>query len=426
MIKKLTIFLLLFFLSACSFVFDSVKTYDSTKEPAYNVAVLLPLSGKFKNVGESLLNTIHLAYSQNNNKNIVLKIYDTNSDNFNAEKTAQQILADNNKAVIGPVFGSESLKIAKLLEESNIPVFTLSNDVSIINQAANLYTLSPLPITEMESSIDYASKFLGSKSFAVLVPDNRYGEVMMAGIQTSLQDRNLKLARYVVYPTNTSRLTSFVQKLLPKKELSRITEISSKLLKGEEVLDENGNKITKIPNANLDFDTLIIADFGPRVSLLASHLPSIGINTSSLKIIGLSNWDIPEIYTNNLLQNAIFASPNQINTTAFAKKHQEYYGTLPNMLDIAAFDSVITVMSLVYKDGDDLVNNFTNAKITSINLQGLAGNFIIASDRTSRRNFTIKQINKNKGGVIVLKENINLASFVKNYNYSTLQIEKLN
>ncbi|MDR2007707.1 MAG: penicillin-binding protein activator [Alphaproteobacteria bacterium] len=425
MIKKLAIFLLLILLSACSFVFDSVKTTAPTTESTYNVAVVLPLSGKFKNVGESLLNTIHLAYSQNPNKNIVLKIYDSKSDNFNAAALVKQILADNNKAVIGSVFGAESLQIAKLLEEQNIPVFSLSNDISIINQASNLYTLSPLPITEMEASIDYASKFLGSRNFAVLVPDNKFGEIMMAGIKQSLQDRNLNLVRYVAYPTNNPRLTPFVQKLLLKKELTKINEISAKLASGDDVFDEKGNKITKIPDSNLDFDTLIIADFGNRVPVLASHFPSIGINTAAIKVIGLSNWNTPEIYTNNLLQGAVFADLNKFNNTDFARKYQEYYNIAPSLLDVAAFDSVITVMSLVYKDGDDLVNDFTSAKITSVNLQGLAGNFIITGDRTSRRNYSINQIDKNRGGVIMVKENLSMKDLIKNYNYGDLQIEKL-
>ncbi|MDR0484953.1 MAG: penicillin-binding protein activator [Alphaproteobacteria bacterium] len=425
MIKKLTIFFLLCFLSSCSFVFDSIKV-GPVAEPTYNVAVLLPLSGKYANVGESLLNTIHLAYSQNPNKYIVLKVYDTQNDSFSAKDIAQKILDDNNKAVIGPILGNESLQIAKILEKQDIPVFTFSNDISIINQVSNLYTLSLIPIMEIESSIDYASNNLKSKNFAVLVPNNKYGEVMMAGIKQSLEDRNLNLVRAVSYPTTTARLTPYLKKLLPKTELSKYEKISRQLNDRVEVLDKDGNAITKIPDANLDFDTLIIADFGPRVAVVASHLPSLGINPNSLKIIGLSNWDTPEISTNSLLQNAYFSTLNDFENTIFAKKYQEYYGKSPNLLDVAAYDSVITIMSLVYKDTDgNLVNNFTEDQITSIKLTGFAGKFIISKDHTSRRNFTIRQINNEKGGTVIIKENLNLDNFVKNYDYSHLLIEKV-
>lgn len=429
MIKKLTTFFLFCFLSSCSFVFDSVRMNDIQNEPTFNVAVLLPLSGKYEKIGKSLLNTIHLAYNQNPNKYIVLKIYDTKGDINLSEKIAKQVLADGNKAVLGPLLGEEALKIAKILEKEDIPVFTFSNDLTVINNTPNLYTLSPLPSAEIEASIDYASKNLKSKNFAILVPDNKYGEVMYASIQKSLQDRDLNLVRYAAYPTNTPRIMSYIGRILPRAELLKYENLNKKLANKEEILDKNGNPITRAQEPKLDFDTLIIADFGSRVSVVASHLPLLGINigsTKSLKVIGLSNWETPEIYTNNLLQKAYFSTLIDFNNSSFAKRYEEFYYNQPKLLEVTAYDSVITLMSLVYKDTEgNLVNNFTNEHITSIKLKGLAGNFIITKNRTTRRNATIKQIDKTRGGIVIIKEDIDLNNFVKNYNYSSLVIEKL-
>lgn len=426
MIKKLTIFFILMLLSACSFVFDSVKMQYIQSEPTYNVAVLLPLTGRHEKIGKSLLNAINLSYNQNPNKYIVLKIYDTKGDVKLSEKIAKQVLSDGNKAVLGPLLGEEAIIIAKILEKADIPVFTFSNDLTIINNSSNLYTLSPLPSTEIEASIDYASKNLKSKNFAILVPNNKYGEVMFASIQKSLKDRNLNLVRYVAYPTNTARIMPYVRRILPRNELLKYEAITRRLANKEEIFDAKRKQITRAPQPKLDFDTLIIADFGSRVSVLASHLPSLGISLDSVNVIGLSNWETPEIYTNSLLKKAYFASLIDYTSTPFAKKYEEYYGDSPKLLEITAYDSVITLMSLVYKDTEgNLVNNFTNAHITSIKLKGISGNFIITNNRTAIRNASIKQINRTKGGIVTIKEDIDLNTFAKNYNNGSLVIEKL-
>ncbi len=417
MIKKLTTFFLLCFLSSCSFVFDSVKMKDNRGNPKYKVAILLPLSGRHEKIGKSLLNSIHLAYNQNPNKYIELKIYDTKSDLKFSETIAKEILNDGNKAVLGPLLGEEAVIIAKTLEKNEIPVFTFSNDITLIQNTPNLYSLSPMPSAEIEASIDYASKTLKSKNFAVLVPDNKYGEIMYASIKKFLADRNLNLVRYVSYPPNSPRIMVNIRKILPRNELLRYEKINTQLQNKEEVLDKKGKPINKAPDPILDFDTLIIADYGSRVSVVASHLPSLGINMKSLKVIGLSNWETQEIYNNNLFQNAYFASLVDFNESHFAKKYEEYYGTLPQLLDVTAYDSVITLMTLVYKDTEgNLVNNFTKEHITSIKLKGLASNFIITENGITKRNMSIKQINKYRDGVVIKKEDIDLNSFTKNDN----------
>ena len=45
----------------------------------------------------------------------------------------------------------------------------------------------------------------------------------------------------------------------------------------------------------------------------------------SVNVIGLSNWETPEIYTNSLLKKAYFASLIDYTSTPFAKKYEEYY-----------------------------------------------------------------------------------------------------
>lgn len=424
MIKKLTAIFLLCFLSSCSNVFDSVKMNEKRNDPTYKVAVLLPLSGKNEIVGKTLLNAINLAYNQNPNRYIVLKIYDTKGDVKQSEKIAKQVLADGNKAVLGPLFGEEAVIIANKLAKNDIPVFTFSNDLTLVQNTPNLYTLSPLPSVEIEATIDYASKNLRSKKFAVLVPNNKYGEIMYASIQKYIEDRNLTLVRYVTYDPNSSRITPFLRRLIPTNQLIKYEKINASIRNKEEVLDAKGNPITKAPDVILDFDTLILADFGARASVVTSHLPSLGVDLDSIKILGLSNLETPETYTNKFFKNTYFASLVDYSETPFSIKYEEYYGTPVRLLEIAAYDSVITLLSLVYKDTEgNLVNNFTNEYITETNLRGSAGNFIITKNKIAKRNMTIKQITK-RSTIDIKKENMNLDTFVINAD-EKIEVEPL-
>ena len=74
------------------------------KENMLKIGVLLPLSGKFKNIGESFLKAIQLATYDISNKNIKIYPKDNKGNALNTYLAAKEFEEEGISIVIGPIF----------------------------------------------------------------------------------------------------------------------------------------------------------------------------------------------------------------------------------------------------------------------------------------------------------------------------------
>jgi len=123
--KKLLTFLILAYLS---FTINSrAITQDKKKfesEKILKIGVLLPLSGKFQDIGESFLKAIQLALYDIAKENIKIYPKDSKGNALDAYQSAKEFEEQGIQIVIGPIF-YENLE--KLGEINNITFISLTN-----------------------------------------------------------------------------------------------------------------------------------------------------------------------------------------------------------------------------------------------------------------------------------------------------------
>ena len=83
-------------------------------EKILKIGVLLPLSGEFKNIGESFLKAIDLALYDIANQNINIYPKDSKGTALGAYKAARELEADGIEIVIGPIFYNSLERLAKI------------------------------------------------------------------------------------------------------------------------------------------------------------------------------------------------------------------------------------------------------------------------------------------------------------------------
>ena len=88
------------------------------------IGVLLPLSGKFQDIGESFLKAIQLALYDISNENIKIYPKDSKANALDAYRAAEEFEELGVKVVIGPIF-YESLE--RLNEINNITFISFTN-----------------------------------------------------------------------------------------------------------------------------------------------------------------------------------------------------------------------------------------------------------------------------------------------------------
>lgn len=141
------------------------------------VALILPLSGSGNAgpVAQAMRNAAELALSEFQAPDIQLLVKDDGGNPFGAQTAAQAALDENAEVILGPLFAATVSPVGRLARARNIPVMAFSTDSSVA--ARGVYLLSFLPESDVDRIIDYASS-RGRRSFAALIPDNAYGNVV--------------------------------------------------------------------------------------------------------------------------------------------------------------------------------------------------------------------------------------------------------
>ena len=86
------------------FAINSSAIGQSSDEKILKIGVLLPLSGKFQNIGESFLKSIQLALYEIENKNIKIFPKDSKANGFDSYNAAKEFEKNGIKIVLGPIF----------------------------------------------------------------------------------------------------------------------------------------------------------------------------------------------------------------------------------------------------------------------------------------------------------------------------------
>uniref|UniRef100_UPI0025DF39B8 penicillin-binding protein activator n=1 Tax=Tardiphaga sp. TaxID=1926292 RepID=UPI0025DF39B8 len=141
------------------------------------VGLLLPLSasGNAGIAAQSMKNAAEMALAEFQNPNIQLLIKDDAGSAQGAQQGTQQALDEGCEIMLGPLFALSVPAAASLTRARNVPVIAFSTDSSVAGRG--VYLLSFLPESDVNRIIDYAAS-TGKRSFAAMLPDNAYGNVV--------------------------------------------------------------------------------------------------------------------------------------------------------------------------------------------------------------------------------------------------------
>ena len=145
--KKVIIFLILTYLL---FTINSSAANQNLNEKVLKIGVLLPLSGKFQDTGESFLKAIQLALYDISNENIKIYPKDSKANALNTYIAAKEFEDLGIKIVIGPIF-YESLE--RLNEINNITFISFTNKTENIPKNTIAFGIN------IESQIDALRKY---------------------------------------------------------------------------------------------------------------------------------------------------------------------------------------------------------------------------------------------------------------------------
>ena len=347
MIKSIITFLsYIFILFYCNLAADE---YDGK----LRVGLLAPFSGEYKNLGESLLLSAQLALDEIDDENVIIIPRDSGTNDKDKLNLAiREIINNGAKIIIGPM---SSVSFTELKKYRDTIFISLSNKEPRIS--GNVINIG----ISLESQLKAIKQFLTSRKknrTIILYPKNEYEEF----IDKKLQSLKLKNVKIFKYSSDPRILTGEIEKLTKYQNRKKKLEIRKKILKKQD--DERSKRELKILDklytlGSVDFDSIIIIDFGNSLKSVLASLAFSDVDDKSVVFSTINQWFDKTIFRENSVKNLYFPS---VDLKQFKKYNKNYFKTFaqkPDEITILAYDALGLVYYVWNKNkGINSINDF--------------------------------------------------------------------
>src|SRR5205085_7005984 len=162
------------------------------------VGLILPLSaaGNAGLAAQSMKNAAEMALAEFQNPNIQVLIKDDGGTPQGSQQSAQQAVDEGAEIILGPLFALSVPAAAQVARNRGISVIAFSTDSTVAGRG--VFLLSFLPESDVNRIIDYAAS-TGKRSYAALLPENAYGNVVEAAFQQAVSRRSGRVAAFQKY-----------------------------------------------------------------------------------------------------------------------------------------------------------------------------------------------------------------------------------
>jgi ABC-type branched-subunit amino acid transport system substrate-binding protein len=325
------------------------------------VGLILPLSaaGNAGLAAQSMKNAAEMALAEFQNPNIQLLIKDDAGNPQGAQQGTQQALDEGAEIILGPLFAASVPATAQLTRNRGVSVIAFSTDSSVAGRG--VYLLSFLPESDVNRIIEYAAS-TGKRSFAALLPDNAYGNVVEAAFKQAVGRRGGRVVAFEKYGADRATAARTVAQALGSA------------------------------------DALFIADDGDSVVTVADALTAAGANLKNIQLLGTGLWDNPRVFASPALQGGLYAAPDPSGFRSFSARYRAKFGADPVRTATLAYDAVALVAALARTQGPQ---RFSPDVLTNPSgFAGIDGLFRFRADGTNERGLAVMRVGSG-GGVPV-------------------------
>ena len=339
LIKKILILILICLLPA-SKIFAEGKI---------RIGLVVPLSGEYSAIGDSIIKSTRLALNKINDEKFEIVPGDTKANPIDALKASKALYDQGIKIIIGPVFNEST----KYLDELNDVTFiSLTN--KIYGNPPNVISAGVNAISQLQT-IDKFRNLNEIQRTIFLIPRSDYSKE----VEQAIKKTKLKLKDKYFYDLDPTLLTSQIEKVTryPERKQNLLNEIerieNSSLINKEKKLEELNKKDTL---GGINFDSVIIADFGESLKSVATSLLYTDVSSKRISYITLNQWFDNSLLKENSLQPIYFPSINKENFELFKAEYNNAYNKKANQLSFLSYDLVGLVYFLIFS------NNFNQDK----------------------------------------------------------------
>lgn len=397
------------------------EIYSESISSPHAIGCLLPLSGPYRTYGhkalqgiELALNEYHRAYKE---KPIHLIVRDTASDPFQAVKAVRELDKANVSAIIGPIISAEPAAMEAQSRGIPIILFTQKDNITQIGEFVFRNFITPRMQTKPLAV--HAVKKMGLKRFAILYPDENYGNTYMNLFWNEVTSLGGAVVGVESYDPMDTDFANPIKKLVglyyevpkelqidfaftPEEDVNRDpmakTTIDMFAFMPDETKyipelffwgfqqplgplagdDTRGRKRDDELKPIVDFDALFIPDAAKKAGLVSPQLAYFDIE--DVVLMGTNLWHSRQLISmsRDYIQGAImtdgfFAESENPKVRVFLKNFQNTFDEKPGFIEAVAYDSAKILLQTLVKRSIRFKSHLKDELLNLADFPGVTG-----------------------------------------------------
>ena len=191
-------------------------------------------------------NAAEMALAEFQNPNIQLLIKDDAGNPQGAQQATQQALDEGAEIILGPLFAASVPAAAQLTRTRGVSMIAFSTDSSVAGRG--VYLLSFLPESDVNRIIEYSAS-TGKRSYAALLPENAYGNVVEASFKQVVARKGGRIAAFEKYGADRAGAARTVAQALGQADALFLADDGDAVVGDGRRVDGGGLEFEKHPAA---------------------------------------------------------------------------------------------------------------------------------------------------------------------------------
>lgn len=327
---------------------------SAVEAPRTKVALLLPMSGNDRALGNALLDAANLALFDVGDDRFEILPRDSGVSADSARAAADSAIADGAQLILGPVFASNTPAVKASAARAGVQVISFSTDASVAG--GNAFVMGQLPAQQVRRVLGYA-KSRGASRIALLLPDDAYGQAVGAAANDAGKQFGITIA--------------------PVGKLGANQPAAIAAVKGT-------------PS-----DAILVGVGGPQARSIA---PQLATPEKKPQLLGTGLWD-DSTAKDAALAGGWYAAPDPSARGDFERRFEATYGRKPPRLATLAYDAVAMAATLA-KSLPQGVPYDRSLLTQPQGFAGLDGPFRFTPDGRIERNLAVLELTGSEARVL--------------------------
>ena len=335
-------------------IFFNSNLLCDEKNDALKVGLLAPLSGEYKELGESLLYSLQLALDEINDVNVVIIPRDSGfNDKKKLENAVKEIKSQGANIIIGPIDNEQFEEVKKF---SDTVFISLSNKNPEFQN--NVISIG----VSFESQMLALMKFIKDqkkKKTIILLPNNQY----TVFIEKKLSKLNLENYKIFKYNPDPKILTGEIEILTNYTQRKKNLELRKKKFEDKE--DEKSKRELesleqKYTLGDVNFDSVVIVDFGSSLKSVLTSLVFTDVDQEKVLFTTVNQWFDESFFYENTVKRLYYPSVNYKEYKKYRDRYFKIFKSFPSEITILSYDAIGLIYYVWKKNGKiNSVNDFS-------------------------------------------------------------------